>query len=704
MSGRAGTAGLAAVLMLLVAAAAGADRTGPLPAPQIGKLENGLRVAVFPDPRLPIVQLSLLVPAGIADEPAEQAGVAQLTAQALPAGSSSRTAAAFTEDLERLGGSLGVAVGRDYASVSGTFLARDLDAGLELLADAVIHPVFPPGELERLRRQIAGGLMQAQQSAAAVAEEQVWSLAFREHPYGRALSGTLESLPSLTPDQLRAFHRDHYRPDRAVLAIAGDVTPERALAAAHEWFSSWAGRARTAAVPEPAWGTAGPRFVVVDVPDHDRAEIRLGIPSAPRDAPDYLALALANHCFGGASWSRLARAGPGAGGDARSSITPLRTTGLLVIAASCPPESVRAVIDRLRDRLRDWLAQPPDEAELERARRYFRGFLPLQLETLAARAAQWLAADFYGLPQDFFDRYDERIAAIGPADAAAAVRRWIDPSRLAVLVVGPARRLRVFESPGRVEVQAAPPAVGAAAGAKESPAPGPEDERRGREAFQQALTAHGGEERLGKIADSTVEGELVLLRGGDQVKGTMRQLRKEPERMVYVTDLQGFESRQTLDRGRAWSQAAEDTSNVVEADSLQAAGLEAIFRSDLPHLLLAGVLPGAHPIYQGRGRIGDRDAEVVRLDSPGGGPRRFYFDAGNHQLLAIDEPALPGMGRLLRRLYGDYRSVDGVLWPMSEERQIDGNRVTQLTLKKVALNSGLPDRLFEPPATSRRAH
>ena len=385
-------------------------------------------------------------------------------------------------------------------------------------------------------------------------------------------------------------------------------------------------------------------------------------------------------------------------------MTPLRSTGLLVIAASCPPDMVGAVIHRLRDQLQGLLAKPPDEEEMERARRYFRGFLPLQLETLAARVTLWLAADFYGLPQDFFAHYDERIAASRSADAAAAVRRWIDPSHLAVVVVGPARRLTSqLESLGPVEVLAAPAAPAAVASGLENLKPGPEDEPHGRETFKRALAAHGGEERLGKIVDSTVEGEIVLVQGGDQVKGTMRQLRKEPECMLYVTELQGFEAREILDHGRAWSQAGSDTSHVIEADSLQTAGMQAAFRSDLPHLLLAGVQPGAHPIYRGRGRIGDRDAEVVRLDLADGLRRLFYFDTENHQLLAIDEPALPGSGLVLRRLYSDYRSVDGVLWPMSEERQVDGNRVTQLTLRKVVLNTGLPDRLFEPPAAARPA-
>jgi zinc protease len=689
------------VALLLVAAWAGRGAAGLLPPPQVDTIENGLRVAVFPDHRLPIVQIQVLVPAGVADEPADGAGLANLTTQALRSGTSSRAAASFTADLERIGGSFSASASHDYAIVSGAFLARDLDAGLELVADAILHPLFPPDELDRIKRQTTAGLIQIQQNPVATAEERLWGQVFAGHPYGRPALGTVESISRLTADQVRAFHHEHYRPNRAVLAIVGDVSPAQALASAREWFGTWSGTVAARATPPPPATPA--HIVIVDRPDFQRAEIRLGAPAAPRDAADYPALALANFCLGGASWSRLARAFPAAGGAgaAQASLTPLRGTGLFSLAASAPPESAAAVVSGLRAQLAGFLTAPPSADDLARAQRYFRSVFPLQFETLADRASQWLAADFYRLPADFFDRYDASVAAVTPAAAGAAARHWLDPARLAIVVAGPAARLRPgLEKLGTVDVEAPPAALSAGAAIDQRSKPTPEQEQRGREIFAQAATAHGGAERLRAIKDSDVSGELVLEQGGTQMKGQIRQMRKEGYRMVFTTSFADFETRQVLNGRQAWSRTGLDSTQVVAADTSQVAGLRSGFGSDIVHLLLAGIGPGAAPALLGHDKVGGRDADVVRLTAHGE-TRHYYFDAETHRLLAIDEPAPAVMGRVARRLYTNYKTVEGVLWPMSEERQVDGTRIMSVTVKSVALNRGVPDALFLPPSSLR---
>ena len=680
-------------------AAALASNPGPLPAPEVETIETGLRVAVFPDHRLPIIQIQLLVPAGLAAEPEGLSGIANLTAQALHAGSTSRSAAGFGADLERLGGTFNVSVGRDYVTVSGAFLSRDLDAGLELLADALTHPIFPDEAIDPIKRQALNGLLQAQQNPAATADEQLWSQVFAGQPYGRRLYGTLESLPTLAGDQVRTFHREHYRPDHAVLAIAGDVTSGQALAAAREWFGIWSGHgAGSAPSPSPA-APQGLHFLVVDRPDLDRAEIRMGTPAAPRNAPDYLALALANHCLGGASWARLPHAAtiPGSAEDVRTSLTPLLSTGLFALAASAAPESAAAVVVRLRDQLTRYLDAPIAEDEMERARRYFQNVFPLQFETLGARQSQWLAADFYGLPADFFDRYNARIGAVSAADAAAAARHWLDPARLRVVIVGPAARIQSrLEALGSVEVLAPPAGLDTQRAQDDKVKPTAEQLRHGRELFDQALAAHGGAERLRAIKDSAIEGDLVLIQGRE-IKGVMRQVRKEPFKMVFTTSFQEVETRQTLNGRTAWSGFGSDSSEVVEADSIQVAALRSGYSSDLVHLLLAGLRAGAVTAFQGRVSIAGRTADVVRLDAPGFERRRYLFDAENHRLLAIEDSSPPVLGQVSRRLFSDFKTADGVLWPMSEERQVDGNRIMLFTLRSVEIDRGVPDRLFERP-------
>jgi len=666
-------------------------------APVMTTLDNGMRIAVFPNPRLPLVQFQLLLPAGSALEPDHQSGVANLAAQALRQGTTSRDAPTFAADLDRLGGTLTSSVGRDYAILSGTFLDRDLESGLELLADMVIHPVFPAAEVDRLKRQIGATLSQNQQNPALLAEDQIWSLALREHPYENPPFGDPGSIADITRDQVRAFHRDRYRPDHAVLAIAGNVTPERASALARQWFEHWTGTSPPFSMLSPEPRVRGARVRIIDRPGLARAEIRIGRPGPGREAPEALALALANQIFGGGFDARLEKLAGRAGlADPRSALTALHGAGLFEIAASCPPESAAAAVRQLRGALDRFLASPPEEDELTHARRYLENVFPLAFESLGTLLSQWLAADYHGVPADFFERYGARLDSLSATAVLGAAQKWMDPDRLVIVAVGPATALKPrLEGFGTVEVIGAPAAM-AAPGSESAPATA-EQEKRGREILNQAAQAHGGLDRLRNVKDSTVDADMMLMNGGQQMSGSMQQVRKDPYRMVFVTRFQGFDARQTLNGMQAWSQPLGDSTHLVMADTLLVAGLRAGFSSDLPHLLLGALDPGAHPSYQGRDQVSGRDADVVRVDLQGGERRRFYFDAQTHQLLAMDEPGPAGMGTTARRIYGSPAKVDGVLWPMTEERQLDGQQVMTLKVKSVKLNTGVSDAMFRKP-------
>lgn len=679
-----------------------------VPTPVTRTLDNGLRVVVFANPRLPLVQMQLLVPAGVAAEPPEQAGVASLTAQLLRLGTTSRSARQLADEVDGLGGSVAANAARDFAVVSGAFLSRDFEAGLELLSDGVVNPIFPELELELVRGQTLEAIQRAHQNPEALAEEQTWSLAFDGHPYGRSPFGTVESVNRLTRAEVQAFHRDCYRPDRAVLAIAGDVTPERAFAAAAEWFGHWAGKAVTPARAVPPAPPAGMRIRVVDVPGRTESEVRVGLLTGPRSAPDYLALSLANAVLGGGAASRLARTTGAAGGlshEARSSLTALADAGLLQLGTFVRSDSSAVAIRRLRAEVQQLLAVPPAEAELAPVRRQLEGSFPLSFETLAGLIGQWMAADFYGLPPDYLSAYRARIAGLGTAEVAAAVRRQLDPDRLAVVVVGPAAQLKSLLAPlGPVEVVGSEPAAEATgtAGERETVAATPEQAKRGRALLEQALAAHGGLERLRGILDSSLEGDMTVFTGGRELTGQIRQVRKEPFKMEFGTVFLAFASRQVLDGDRAWAEAETETLQVTEQDSAGVASLRSGFGSDLPHLLLDAARPGLQVAYRGREGVAGHQADVIEWTLDRGVRRRFYLDLADHRVLAMEQTESPDF--MTRRIYGDYRPVQGIIYPFLEERFLNGERAMKLMLHTVAINAGVNDSAFKPrtPTPKRR--
>ncbi len=190
----------------------------------------------------------------------------------------------------------------------------------------------------------------------------------------------------------------------------------------------------------------------------------------------------------------------------------------------------------------------------------------------------------------------------------------------------------------------------------------------------------------------------MLRQGGNEMKGVLRQVRKEPFKMVFTTRFQELETRQTLNGRSAWSRYGTDSSQTIVADSMQTAALRSGYSSDLVHVLLAGQRAGAVIAFEGRDRVAGRTVDVVRLEAPGFERRRYLFDGETHRLLALEESAPSVVGQVSRRIFSDFKTVDGVLWPMSEERQVDGNRIMMLTLRSVELDRGVPDRTFERPA------
>lgn len=679
------------------------------PVPVLRTLPNGLRVAVFRMRRLPLVQMRLLLPAGVAQEAAETPGAANATALLLRAGTSSRSAAVFTADLDSLSGSISGSATRDYSAVSGTFLSADFEAGLELLADAVVNPLFPSEEVERFRAQSAGQLLSARQNSAAQAETRLWSSAFPGHPYGRNPRGTLESLERLDREAVKAFHRDFYRPDRAVLAIAGDVDIEQAFAVASDRFGSWTGRAVTAPrLPAPA-PPAGMRIQLVDRPGLASSEVRIGLVCPSRADPEALPLQVANYILGGggfSSWlTQSLRLDDGLSYDVRSRYTMLRDAGLVSLGTVARNDSVAIVVARMREELARLRTQPPGETEVAAARRYFENSYQLQFQTPAMLITQWTGADFYGLTSSWFDHFVESVSAVTTAEVAGVASRWLDPARCVVVVVGPAAELKTqLEALGTVEVAVA--GEGAAVAAPVAPPPAsPEQKKRGRELLGRALAAHGGLERLRRVTDTTMEGDLIVQVDGKGFTALVRQVRKEPFRLRYSMSITNKENGQILNGTRGWLYSSGDSLQVTDVDSVGVEALRAIFRSDVVHSLLAAAEPAVEVVWLGPGRADGRAADVLEVTTaarPGSRPaeqRLLYLDATEHRLIAEDlgDARIRASAAVVRRVYRDYRTVAGVPWPFYEERLRGGTKTMTLSLQSVTINTGVSDRMFEPP-------
>ena len=695
-AGTAGDAGSPGSAGAPVAAAA----AGAAGAPAQRTLDNGLRIAVFPDPHLAMVQVQLLVPAGVAAEPAGEEGVAYVTAELLRHGTTSRDPRAFAQELALLGGKLTSSVGRDYATVNGLFLSGDFESGLELLSDAVIYPIFDPVELRRVQGQALRQLAQLEQSPGLVADDQIWRLAFDGHPYGRPASGSFGPVSELDAGRVREFWSDRYRPDHAVLAIAGDVTPERAIAVADEWFGRWSGKGAEPPAHVRAPAADHVRIRIVDRPG-SRAELRLGALAPAGGTPDETALLAAGMLYGGAPADRPGGERSVFGRELRTAYTALADAGLFIVAASAPSDSAGAAVSIMLGDLRA-LGRPPGEAELASVKRLLKNTFPMSFETLAARTASWLAADFRGSGMEFFDRYAGRVDSLAPAGLARAAQRWLDPSRVVLVAVGPAAALKSqLEKFGKVELARSDTALAQATNrrgeAGPHAAPTLAQRARGRALVAKMLAAHGGLAKLRSIKDTRVEAIAIIDVNGHKLEGSLVQARREPDHMVYITDFGGLATRQTLIGNTGWQLASGD-SEAKPADQETVGALKSGFGSDLHHLLLAASDPRARVWARGTETIDTLAALAVVVEPPGQSPRTYYLHPKTYRLLGFDQGDSRS-GALARRKFSDFQTVGGILWPYHEQRLLNGETVMQVDVRSVRFNTGVPDAAFEMPAS-----
>jgi len=512
----------------------------------------------------------------------------------------------------------------------------------------------------------------------------------------------------LTRDQARAFHREHFRPAGSLLVIAGDVTPERAFAAAAEWLGRWSAKGEAPGPPPPpSPSPSGVRVRIVDQPGSG-CTLRLGVEVPGRSAPDEIARSVAELLFESELGQRLSRAsGPGGlGRDARSSLALLRDGGLWLLGASGPADSAGTLARRLRGELRRYLASPPDAAAAATTRRAVQRSFPLRFEPLGALVGQWTAAHFCGLAADYFDTYRAHVAALTPGAMIEAARRRVDLERLSIVAVGPASTLeRELRPLGSVEVvHLDQPSRLASAATEPAPPPTTEQLARGRELLDLAIAAHGGLERLKGVTTTIMDTDVSLAMQGQDIQGTMRQVRKEPYKMIYLTIIGEFTSRQVLSGDRAWT-VLTGAVTPKAADPNEVAALRAGFDSDLPHLLLSGTDPRSSTAARGAERVGGRDADVVEIVYAAGQRRKLFLGTEDHRLIAVDqdEPGHAAGRPVARRFYADYRTVGGIWWPFAEERYIGGERLIALRVTSMLVNTPVGDEDFSGPGQAPHA-
>ncbi|MEN8375911.1 MAG: pitrilysin family protein [Gemmatimonadota bacterium] len=410
------------------------------------KLENGLEVIVARQGDLPVVAASFAVRMGVADESPGRAGLARALSELLESGTERRDADALAWALESAGIQLDVSAGWDSIVGGTTVPAERFDQALGMLAEVVREPSFPEDEVLRVRERQMASLLQRRKDPRSLASDMSARFTFAPRvPYGRPAAGTRTTVSAIERDDVVAFYRSAFGPGHAALVIVGDIAPRVAVDAARRQFGDWAEDVGEALRFDVEPRVDRTTVFLVDRPGSVQSELRITDIGVERAHPDYLSIRVMNTVLGGAFTSRLnmnLRERNGFTYGARSGFSARRRPGPFSIGAAVGTDVTAAALREALHEVRLLRDEGPTDAEVEAARDYIAGILPLQLQTVQQLAARLAGQFIYGMPDDYLATYQDRVRSVSTGDAARVARERLRPDRFAITVVGDAGAIR----------------------------------------------------------------------------------------------------------------------------------------------------------------------------------------------------------------------------------------------------------------------
>lgn len=392
----------------------------------------------------PSVVVNGLLRVGAVDDPADQAGLASFAADCLMRGTQRRTFQQIYEEIESIGASVDVGGGLNTAGFGAKSLAEDLPTVIDILADVIQHPAFPPAEVEKERGEILTDLEERVNDTRRMA-----GLTFRKllypagHPYGRSSEGYPETIRAITRDALERFYQAHYGSRGMIVSIVGAVKAEVAFEMWETAFGSWRGADNASQrAPLPAAPQVGDvRREFVAVPGKTQSDAILGFIGPARAEPDYMDAALCNTILG--VFGLMGRLGAnvrdklGLAYYAYSRVEGGLGPGPWSLIAGVNPAHVERAVDAMRAEVRRICAKSVGSRELADTKSFVTGTLPLRLETNDGVASVILDMELFNLGLDYLQRYRDLVYAVTPKRIQAVALKYLDPDRYVLAVAGP---------------------------------------------------------------------------------------------------------------------------------------------------------------------------------------------------------------------------------------------------------------------------
>jgi zinc protease len=397
---------------------------------------GGIEAWFVQDATVPLIAMEYAFSGGGAQDPADKPGVANLVADLLDEGSGDLDSKTFHERLDRRAIELSFSATRDYFRGSLRMLRDNKDEAFDLLRTSLTSAHFDPTDVERIRSQVISGLRRDTTNPNSLAGRKFLEVAYGDHPYGRQVTGTLESVPAIEIADMKEYVRRVLAKDTLKIAVVGDVDPATLGKLLDQTFGGLPAKASLVAVPDVVAAKPPQRaFVPLDVP---QTVITFGGPGVLRHDPNFMAAYVVNHILGGGGLSsRLyheVREKRGLAYSVYEALLWMDHSALFIGNTGTRADRAGDTMDAVDKEIRRIAEEGPTQQELDEAKSYLKGSQMLALDTSSKLASGLLQYQLDKLPIDYLEKRNAIVDAVTLDDAKKAAQRLWGQGLLTVIV------------------------------------------------------------------------------------------------------------------------------------------------------------------------------------------------------------------------------------------------------------------------------
>jgi predicted Zn-dependent peptidase len=410
---------------------------------EITPLANGVRVITEAMPHVRSVSVGIWIGAGSRRETPDQNGISHFIEHMLFKGTRRRSAEDIARSVDSIGGNLDAFTAKELVCFNTKVLDQHLSLAFDVLADLVLNPLFREEDIEKEKGVILEEIKMEADSPDYLVHEIFSSNFWKDHPLGKPILGTPQTVKRFDQDVIRGYYSSVYSPANLIVTAAGNLTHEGLVALAREHLEALP---PAAPAPDDQVPATHARIALRNKKALEQVHMCLGVPSYPLPHEERFACYVLNTLLGGGMSSRLfqnIRERQGLAYAVFSELNPYRDTGCLSIYAGTSVEAARKVVESIMKEFRDLKEQQVGEEELRRAKDHLKGSLMLSLESTASRMSNLARQEMYFGRFFTLDELVESIEHVSAADVQRIAQTFFEPKQIALTILGNLDNFRI---------------------------------------------------------------------------------------------------------------------------------------------------------------------------------------------------------------------------------------------------------------------